>query len=408
MDRFDVIVVGAGPAGGQCARELAAAGKNVLLAERHRDFTVNNYSSGGAPLEVMDRFQLPESIVGSSWNRFVMHSSNDCNEWSSPERRGIVADFGKLRAFLARETANSGGKVQLGFTYQKHEMDDKGVAVWFKDQQSNERRRYHTRVLVDATGSERQILGLPDQKNSFPSTGIEYLVNVQPDIYKRYAHTLSLFMGHQWVSQGYAWIFPMEPNLLKVGMGRYFQNDRFVPHEKSYRYYLNRMLEKCLGGTDVSILDKHGKTLIYTYRQQDPHHDRCIIAIGDSVSTLNPLALEGIRHAMMSGRIASKHILDYLEGTVSNFDRYVQDMRRYFGWKWRLCEWLMKIIYREPKDEKVDAMLRTFKHFSFDDMMHLGFDYHWRQACKFLFHYNRLSLSEFLKTRVVRKTSRRP
>ena len=33
-DKFDVIIVGAGPAGSACAYTLAKAGKNVLVIER--------------------------------------------------------------------------------------------------------------------------------------------------------------------------------------------------------------------------------------------------------------------------------------------------------------------------------------------------------------------------------------
>ena len=35
MKRFDVVIIGAGPAGGQCARKLTQAGQQVLLVEQH-------------------------------------------------------------------------------------------------------------------------------------------------------------------------------------------------------------------------------------------------------------------------------------------------------------------------------------------------------------------------------------
>ena len=50
MNTYDVAMIGAGPAGGQCARELAAEGHRVVLLEKAKTYFENNYSSGGAPL----------------------------------------------------------------------------------------------------------------------------------------------------------------------------------------------------------------------------------------------------------------------------------------------------------------------------------------------------------------------
>ena len=44
---FDVIVIGGGPAGGMCALELAKKGMRVLLTEKFRSFSENNFSSAG-------------------------------------------------------------------------------------------------------------------------------------------------------------------------------------------------------------------------------------------------------------------------------------------------------------------------------------------------------------------------
>jgi len=402
MEEYDVIVVGAGPAGGQCARELAAQGKKVLLAEKNRDFSINSYSSAGAPNEIIEMFQLPESIVGSDWNRIIMHSSSEKQLWEHPERAGVIMDFIKLRSFLARDAQSHGAELRLGFLYQDYENRSDGVIVRFKDQESQNTQEIKTRILVDATGSERHVLAkkLNFKGNWFPSTGIEYLIEVSPEVYQKWKKALSVFMGDSWMPQGYSWIFPMEPNKLKVGVGRYFQNENCVPHEKSYAHYLNLLMKKCLGSTDFPILDKHGKTIVYTYNREDVHFDGNVIAIGDTVSTINPLAFEGIRHAMWSSRVAAKHILDKLEGKENAFEDYVKDLKDHFGFTWKLCEMLMKIIYREPKDENIDLMLQAWRGFSFIEMVNIAFYYKPFLAMKFLARYTLLSAKSKVKSLV--------
>ncbi len=120
MDRFDVVVIGAGPAGGHCARLLAKAGHKVLLVERFKDFSRNSFSSGGTPSETLERFNLPESVVGSFWNRLVIVTSNKEGVWEADTNQGSVLDFAKLRQFLADEVKNNGGEIWMGCRYMSH------------------------------------------------------------------------------------------------------------------------------------------------------------------------------------------------------------------------------------------------------------------------------------------------
>src|SRR5262245_42647917 len=90
VQEVDALIVGAGPAGGECARQMAAAGKSVMLVEKAKDFSINNYSSGGAPLEILSDYQLPNELFSTTWNRFSLYSSQDANHWSAPQPKGVV------------------------------------------------------------------------------------------------------------------------------------------------------------------------------------------------------------------------------------------------------------------------------------------------------------------------------
>jgi flavin-dependent dehydrogenase len=115
MQQFDVVVVGGGPAGGQCARTLTQAGRKVLLVERHSSFERNSFSSAGVPLEALQTYQLPTSVIGSYWRRLVVVTSQQSGRWENPEPLGAVLDFGKLRQFLADQVSAQGGQVWMGW-----------------------------------------------------------------------------------------------------------------------------------------------------------------------------------------------------------------------------------------------------------------------------------------------------
>lgn len=82
MENYDVVIIGAGPAGGQCARELSRCHFKVLLIDKAKDFAENNYSSGAAPIELLSAFDLPESIIGSYWNILRIQSTQSKAVWT--------------------------------------------------------------------------------------------------------------------------------------------------------------------------------------------------------------------------------------------------------------------------------------------------------------------------------------
>jgi flavin-dependent dehydrogenase len=133
---YDVVIVGGGPAGGQCARELSQKGIKVLLVERYKSFEENNFSSAGMTLDPLTEFNLPDSVVGSYWKNFVIQCTKDEYRWDAQENKGAVLDFGKLRQFLADESIKFGGEVLMGCRYVKKTVFKDKVVATFKHTES--------------------------------------------------------------------------------------------------------------------------------------------------------------------------------------------------------------------------------------------------------------------------------
>jgi len=399
MQQYDAVVIGAGPAGGVCARELSAAARKVLLVERAKDFAANDFSSGGSTLESLRTFDLPESVVGAFCKKIRIASSDDQHLWQSEQPLAIVFNFQKLRTFLADKTIKNGSDLKLGWSYQGHEEKEGVTVVALKKAGTRILEYFETKVLVDATGSDRKVLagGAPLGQKAIVGRGIEFLVEVPEAVYRTHADCLSFFIGQKWMPQGYAWIFPMEQNRLKVGVGRNYPNEQVVPYEKAFRFYLDHLMTEELRTDDITILDQHGKTLSYTSHQRDLYWKKNVIAIGDAVSTVNPLTFEGIRHAMMSGRIAAAQVNALLDKEIRHFGNYKSEMRRVSGLKWIVSEQLTRKIYREADDKKVNLMLMALKSFSLEDLLGLVFYYRLKSALKFYIAYTGALIKSILK-----------
>lgn len=376
MVDYDVIVVGAGPAGGQCTRALTAAGKKVLLLERAPDFSANDFSSGGAPIEVMEQFQLPMSVVGSLWKRFFVSSSKVEYCWEESECQGVVFDFCALRTFLA----SCASDCLMHSPYQSHDIVGNEVQVAFKQ------GRARCRVLVDATGTERKVLGSSGARHMV-AAGVEHLIEVDSSTFSRYQEQLSFFLGQHWMPQGYGWIFPMQEPLLKVGVARYFVGRHYMDYETSFLHYLDQLLVRCTGSSDHPIIDKHGKTIRYSYGRRDKHVKGPIIAVGDAVSTINPIGGEGIRHGMLSGQVAAEHVIRYLDGQSQALEEYPAALHRYTRCRWWASERLMHELYGQANDARVDYFIKTLTEMSFPAIKDLLFHYRYGAFMRFAWRY---------------------
>lgn len=112
----------------------------------------NDFSSAATPLETLEKFNLPETVVGSFWQNLVIITTNVNQKWQSPTPLGAVFDFAKLRGFLATEVTNQGGEVWMGYRYIKHFQENQNTIVELKQRSTGKIISVETQVLVDGTG----------------------------------------------------------------------------------------------------------------------------------------------------------------------------------------------------------------------------------------------------------------
>lgn len=394
---FDVVVVGGGPAGGQCARSISAAGRRVLLVERHRTFDINSFSSAGTPLETLSTYALPESVVGSYWQRLVLVTSRKTGEWQTRQPLGAVLDFGRLRAFLADQVLAHGGSVWMGCRYVGHQQRNGETLVHL--QRGREPVTVRARVVVDASGPFRAVMYDRDSPRPefMKGAGLEYLVEVDPEVYQRYAGTLTFFLGYKWIPRGYSWIFPMEPNRLKIGSGILKARHRFVEQNTPLKHHIRLILDQYIQTRHYKLIEVHGSTLQYSEGLQDIYHRDNLIAIGDAVSTVNFLGGEGIRHGMQCAEIACKHIRQFLDGSRSDFDAYEAEVRLVFDKPWNISEKLGKRIYLQERDEIIDRLVSCLRPLSMEDVVDILFFYRFERIAKGIPHLRRKLGSFFIR-----------
>lgn len=382
MMHYDIIVVGAGPAGGQCARVLSSKGYSVLLVEQYKSFSDNNFSSAGMTLLPLKKFDIPEKTIGSYWKNIFIQSSKKTYKWNSNTNKGVVLDFGKLRKFLADECIASGGKVLMGHKYLRKEVNADGVTVYLKNLETKKMIALQSKIVVDATGPSRKVIF--DHKEELPellnAVGLEYLVEVEKEAYKKCKDSLVFFLGNVWAPNGYSWIFPMEEGILKVGAGKFNSKEEKLKKDNLLKDLIDKIIKEYLQAEKVKIIDIHGGTLKYSPGLKDTYYKDRVVAIGDTVSTVNPLGGEGIQYAMENGEYAAVYIDKYLNKKITNFKAYQKKWRKKYYLKWLICESATQRVYKKYSDEKIERRLAYYhQNTNIDELINLLFNFNFNK-----------------------------
>jgi flavin-dependent dehydrogenase len=384
--RCRVLVVGAGPAGGDLARQLAANGEDVVLVERLPDLRRAAFSSAALPLDALDRFGLPASVVAQRWSGWeLLGPGEDRRSWPGGVPQGVVLDFGALREWLVGEAQRWGARVWLGHRALACHQDADGLHTVLRRGDGG-RLEVHSDWVIDATGQERSLLGDPPAGGSrseslVSGVGLEWLVQVPSSCWERWSDRLAFCLGSDWVAQGYGWVFPMQAPRLKLGVCRLLDPSRNQPPLGGV---LERLIERLLAPAErqaMAVLDRHGGLIRSSIRRREPHRRGRLVGLGDAVSTANLLGGEGIRHALMSSRVLAPLLLEELRHPPggSCVDCYPLELRRALGWRWSLSGRLARRtwlgLHGSAADQRLGALLTSLEQEGASALSDLLFGY---------------------------------
>lgn len=377
-------MVGAGPAGGSLAARLARQGIDVLLIDRLVDLSQAAFSSAALPRSAVERFGLPASVQAAQWRGWQLVGPGDSERrWDASESLGAVLDFGKLRQWLAEQAQAAGAQLGLGLTALGCRQRSDGAMVTALRGHGGEPTTITSDWVVDASGEGRALIGDPPDHTLVSGVGVEWLLQVAPGCWRPWSERLTFFMGARWVRQGYGWIFPMEPGLLKLGVCRLEDGLRAQP---PLGQELQQLLERS-GLADATVLDRHGGRIRSTIGRREPHRRGRLIGLGDAVSTANLLGGEGIRHALLAAEVLAPLLVEAVrtggDGTRwlgrRSLGCYEARLRRALGWRWSLSGRLARRTWLGldgPKgDQRLERLLSGLAGCSAADLSALLFDY---------------------------------
>jgi digeranylgeranylglycerophospholipid reductase len=296
---YDVVIVGAGPAGLSAGWSAAKTGVRVAIIERDEAIGQNVRTSGVTWIKEAKAFGIPSELYNPIKN-YAFYSPNNFVLKQSSQYEVAVLDVRKTYQFLAYRAASAGADIFLRTNVTDTLINQDKKLNGVKANSLKEDLIFNSKVVVDASGFYSFIgktMGLVSQWKRF-GVGAEYEAYVD----KVDPETWYLMVGQKYSPAGYAWVFPLGKNKARigVGIGKPESQDDATQH-------LLELLEKRprpLGelGRIIPIEFHYG--LIPNEGLRTSVVSDNLILVGDSAGQANPLVLEGIRYAIEFGQKA--------------------------------------------------------------------------------------------------------
>lgn len=281
MEKFDVVIIGAGPAGLSAAKILGEAAKKVVVFEKNREIGPK-VCAGGLTLR---NFQIgvPRSLIERSFDCIRVHLYDKLIEIKEDKSLVATVDRRELGQWMKKQIE---GMVDIKTETRVVEIKDNSVVL-------ENGREVGFDYLIGADGSlslVRRHLGLPTKK---VLTSMHYLV-------PRSFESLEVFLNPDLFGFGYAWIFPHK-DYSSIGCGSDLGLGRKKELQKNFHAWLKKRK------IDVSNAKFESFPINFDYRG---FIFRNKFLVGDAAGFASGLSGEGVYRAIVSGQEVAKKILD--------------------------------------------------------------------------------------------------
>jgi geranylgeranyl reductase family protein len=294
MERFDVLVVGAGPSGSATAIHLARAGASVLLVDKAR-FPRDKPCGGGLTGRALRHVPCDvEPVVEHVVDRMVVRVAYGPKvARRSPQPLIRMTQRRRLDLHLAKEAALAGAVFRDGVAVGELAIGDAEIEAQFEGEP------VRASYLVGADGANGVVAraaGLGE--GIVRGVALEGNVSWSDLVRAPYDETAWVEIGV--VPGGYGWVFPKGDHA-NLGVGGWMSEG------PKLRAQLDRLVR--VHGADPSRLEEvRGHRLPMRKLGAAAARGR-VLLVGDAAGLVDPLSGDGIYEAFVSAKLAAEAIL---------------------------------------------------------------------------------------------------
>jgi flavin-dependent dehydrogenase len=303
MKHYDVIIVGAGLAGLQCARLLGRQGLGILLIDRKNSLDTSIHTTGIFVRRTLEDFDIPGDCLGPVVRDVTLYSpSRKSMNLTSEQDEFRVGRMGRLYSHYLDQCLRAGVEWLPGTRYVDHHKLKDELTVRLDGQSS---RSVTTRYLVGGDGANSRVArDLKLDRNKEWIVGVEdVLANVPLNGPPR----LHCFLDPR-IAPGYlAWV-AHDGEETHVGVGGY--SAMFDPQRALDQF--RSSLKDIVDLSEARDVERRGGRIPVGGVLRNIANTEGLV-IGDAAGAVSPLTAGGLDPCMRLSTLAATVIPKYLE-----------------------------------------------------------------------------------------------
>ena len=298
---YDLVIVGGGPAGSSVAYEASKNGIKVALLEKEETIAQSVRTSGVTWIQNIKEFGIPDDCYNPIKNYSFCSPNNEVTIRDTIPQAAVL-DVRKTYRWLAEQAKNEGADIFLKTNINNVIKNKDGDIIGVSGTSKEGEVIFHSKVIVDASGFSSTVskaMGFVTQWERF-GAGAEYEAEVE----NIDQETWWLMVGQKYSPAGYAWIFPVGKDIVRIGVGVGKPESQVDPTER-----LKELMDSKIGPISklgkITPIEFHYGLIPNDGLSRKTVYNNLIL-VGDSAGQANPLVLEGIRYAIKFGRVAGQ------------------------------------------------------------------------------------------------------
>ena len=369
-DSYDVLVIGAGPAGSIAAKTAAEKGLDVLLIEKRQEIGDPVRCAEGVSKQYLKRHvEIDKKWICADLKGSRIYAPDGTKiemvEEIAGGEVGYVLERKIFDRALAENAAKAGAEVRVKTRATSLIVEDdfiKGARLMHLGKEYD----VHAKIVIGADGVESKVgrwAGIDTSlKPADIETCVQYLV-AGIDINQEYCE---FYIGSEIAPGGYVWIFPKGEGKANVGIGILGSKmGKFKPRPVDY---LNTFLEKKFPNVRIVEMIFGGVPVSGSIEKTSANG---LMLIGDAARQSDPVTGGGILNAMDAGRMAGEAAF----AAISAGDVSLEKLEDVYEKRWRATtghaldlSLIVKNGFIDLTDEDLNSLAHSLKDVKFERM----------------------------------------
>ena len=308
MKFFEVLIVGAGPAGAIAGYHLAKTGMDVCLIDKSH-FPRRKVCGGGLTQHALNKLPfVVSSIIHQTVDRGqVRFKGHLVKTIHGTKPIAYMIDRSSFDALLLDQAVTQGAKFISGERVKSITQREDCILV------ETNRDSYRCQYLIGADGVHSivaQQTGLLHKRPT--SLAYEALMTHPTNLANHDIESVTFDFGT--ILLGYGWVFPKQ-NHLNVGVCRSW------PGKSASKRHLLRFIDQHPALNRDRIINIRAYPVPLGGEENKLHQNHILLA-GDAANLADPWLGEGLYYAFISGRLAGETIYRHASGTIPDLAAY--------------------------------------------------------------------------------------